>query len=276
MAKKAVDAAKAKAAKQKKIAIGGGALLLVLMAVEVPMMMKKLHHGPQVYADANAATTPAPTAPAPAPATTDPLAPPTLAGAPAATPTTTPTGSGLVADPTPPVGPGQLAAFSRFETKDPFASGSATTTTGPASPTAPTTPKVPAPPTPPKQPAGGSTTPPAPPVPPPTSAVISINGVRETVTVGGDFPAAGPMFELKSLTAHTAKIAIAGGSYADGAPTLTLRENKPVTLQNTADGSRFTIELLPQGTAVAAPAGTGATATPIATTPTTTTTSAGP
>jgi hypothetical protein len=54
-----------------------------------------------------------------------------------------------------------------------------------------------------------------------------------------------------SLTSKTATITIVGGSYADGAPTLTLKLNKPVTLQNTADGTKYTIVLLPQGTAAA-------------------------
>jgi hypothetical protein len=269
MAKKALDPAKAKAAKQKKIAIVGGALLLIIMAVEVPMMMKRLHRpttSPVVATDTQ--TTAA------APASTDPLAPPTLAGAPAAT-TTASTPTGLVADPQPQAGPGQLAAFSRFETKDPFAPGNAAT--GPASPSTPKTPKVPAPPTPPKQPAGGSSTPPAPPVPPPTSAVIAVNGQLESVAVGADFPAANPMFHLVSLTETTAKIAIAGGSYADGSPTLTLRVKKPVTLQNTADGSRFTIELLPQGTTVPTAGSPGGSVTiPTTTTAATTTTTSGP
>ena len=44
MAKK-IDPIKAKAAKQKKIAIGGAVLLVLLMAVEVPKTMKRLHGG---------------------------------------------------------------------------------------------------------------------------------------------------------------------------------------------------------------------------------------
>ena len=52
------------------------------------------------------------------------------------------------------------------------------------------------------------------------------------------------------MTRHTATISIAGGSYATGAATVTLRENKPVTLMNTADGTRYTLVLKPAGTAV--------------------------
>jgi hypothetical protein len=77
------------------------------------------------------------------------------------------------------------------------------------------------------------------------------------------------MFELVSLTNTTAKVSVAGGSYADGAATLTLRVNKPVTLVNTADGTRYTLELFPQGTvASSTPSGT-------TTPPATTTTSSG-
>jgi hypothetical protein len=69
-----------------------------------------------------------------------------------------------------------------------------------------------------------------------------------------------------SLTQKSAKVAIAGGSYADGAPAMTLTVGTPVTLQNTADGTRYTLLLEPQGTQVPAsttPTGT----TPAATTP---------
>jgi hypothetical protein len=104
--------------------------------------------------------------------------------------------------------------------------------------------------------------------------VISVNDQLESVSVGSDFPAANPMFHLVSLTETTAKISIAGGSYANGSATLTLRVKKPVTLQNTADGSRFAIELLPQGTAAPTP-GTPSSAAPAATAPASTT-SAGP
>src|SRR5207302_8514321 len=108
--------------------------------------------------------------------------------------------------------------------------------------------------------------------PAPGSAVISVNGTLFSVAVGTDFPQASstdssivPLFHLVSLSAHTAKISIAGGSYANGAPTVTLTENKPVTLMNTADGTRYKLILKPAGTAAStAP-------TPTTTTPTSTT-----
>jgi hypothetical protein len=90
--------------------------------------------------------------------------------------------------------------------------------------------------------------------PAPGSAVISVNGTLMSVTVGGDFPADQPLFHLISLTAHSAKISIVGGSYASGAPSVTLRENKPLTLMNTADGTRYKLVLKPVGTPVPAAA----------------------
>jgi len=91
-----------------------------------------------------------------------------------------------------------------------------------------------------------------------------VNGTLYTVATKTDFPqptstdpTAAPVFHLVSVTAHTAKISIAGGSYATGAQTVTLRENKPVTLMNTADGTRYTLVLRPLGTAVPTGTSTG-------------------
>jgi hypothetical protein len=90
-----------------------------------------------------------------------------------------------------------------------------------------------------------------------------VNGTLYSVAVGTDFPQASasdssvvPLFHLVSVTAHTAKISIVGGSYANGSPTVTLTENKPLTLMNTADGTRYKLILKPVGTAVSAPAAT--------------------
>jgi len=68
-------------------------------------------------------------------------------------------------------------------------------------------------------------------------------------------------------------VTIAGGSYADGASALTLTVGQPVTLQNTADGTRYTLLLEPQGTPVPSPP---TSTTPGSTTPTTTTPSVVP
>jgi hypothetical protein len=249
MAKKSVDPLKAKQKKQKIIAAVLGVALLGVLAFEVPRVMKmmKTPAAPVAQTTTTATTT--------TPAGTPTLAAPTLGGAQQPAPTTGPTGS-LAATPVATVQDGQLTSFSRFASKDPFAqqlSDSTSSSTSPASPggsssggaSASSSPKVP----------GNA--------PAPGSAVISVNGTLYTVATKTDFPqptstdpSVVPVFHLVSVTAHTAKISIAGGSYATGAQTVTLRENKPVTLMNTADGTRYTLVLKPLGTAV--PTGTTA------------------
>ena len=267
MARKNVaDAAKAKAEKQKKIAIGLVVLLAGAGAYAVHTMMSLNKSGgakPEVAAVDTTGTT---TTPATAPTAALPAAP-TLGGAlPTDTTTTPSTGSTQLIDSVQaPVDTGQLQSFSLFESKDPFNAGgpgSSSTAAAPSSggSSGSTTSK------PPKTPPA----PPAPPVAPPTSAVISVNGTSESVQAGSNFPVASPVFQLLSLTETTAKVAVAGGSYASGASTLTLKVNKPVTLVNTADGTRYTLTLLPQGTVASAPASSSS-APPAGTTPTTTT-----
>jgi hypothetical protein len=75
-------------------------------------------------------------------------------------------------------------------------------------------------------------------------ATISVNGIPGTVTVGGSFPTTAQVFTLVSLTRTSAKIGIAGGSYENGAATVTLLKGKTVTLMNTADGARYTLRLV--------------------------------
>jgi hypothetical protein len=258
---KPADAAKAKAAKQKKLVIALSAVLVLAMGYAVKTMMGMSGGGGQPQA-APTAPVPAPVTPAATPTAT-PVAP-SLAGTPLGVPTTpAPPTADLVAAVKPTASTGQLQSFSLFESKDPFASSSAAKTpgasgsgSGPGSG---------------KKPAAPPVTPPAPPAPPVTTAVISVNGVSELVTSGGAFPSANPIFQLATLTEKTAGITVVGGSYATGAPTLTLRVNKPVTLQNTADGTRYTLLLLPQGTTPTASAGGsgGSSTPPAATTPTT-------
>jgi hypothetical protein len=254
MAKK-IDPFKAKQRKQKILAGVLGVGLLGVLAFQVPRVMKQLNPPPTPSVSGGATTTTA----APPPGTPT-LAAPTLQGAqPTSAPTTPNTGS-LVSSPAPPVQDGVLASFSRFASKDPFApqihadnggsSGAKGSSGGSGSSS------------------GGSTPPPPGVSPAPGSAVITVNGTAYDVAVGTDFPQASPtdptivpLFHLVSLTASTGKISIVGGSYSSGARTVTLKVNKPVTLMNTADGTRYTLVLKPQGASV-----------PDATDPTTTTT----
>jgi hypothetical protein len=262
--KNVADAAKAKAEKQKKIAIGLIVLLALAGAYAVHTMMSlnksSASSKPQVAA---VDTTAGSATPAPAPTTALPAAP-TLSGAlPTATTATGSTGSSQLIDAVhAPAGAGQLQSFSLFESKDPFNAGGpgAATGTKPSSSSGGTGSSTSKPPK----------TPPAPPLAPPTSAVISVNGTSESVTTGSNFPLASPVFQLVALTASTAKVSVAGGSYASGAATLTLKVNTPVTLVNTADGTRYTLTLLPQGTVPSAPASSSSSSSS-STTPTTTT-----
>jgi hypothetical protein len=95
-----------------------------------------------------------------------------------------------------------------------------------------------------------------------------VNAAPESVSSGANFPAANPnasangVFNLRSLTATTATVAIVGGSYASGSQTITLHVNKPVTLVNTADGTRYTLMLNPQGTVAPAGASSGSSTVP--------------
>jgi flagellar hook-length control protein FliK len=243
MAKKTLDPFKAKQRKQKIMAIVLGVIFVGVAAFEVPRVMKMMKTPPNPHANDVTSTTAAPTG-------TPSLAAPTLRGA--EDPTGAPTGS-LTSSDTPAMQDGQLASFSRFSSKDPFSqqlsdehpatpsSGSSGSGSGSGSglgsPTGVTS---------------GPTTSPR-----PGSAVISVNGVLYTVATNGDFPQASaadpsavPLFHLISLTAHSAKISIVGGSYSSGSPAVTLSENKAVTLVNTADGTRYTLILKPAGTNV--------------------------
>jgi hypothetical protein len=255
------DTAKEKAAKQKKTVIVLGVVLAgaVAFAAHTMMGMSGSPSSAPQASTTTAASTSAPAAPA---GTALPAAPSLGSIAPTAT-TPSASTSPLVSAVQAPVDTGQLQSFSLFESKDPFHTsgpGAGGASSSPSSPSGGTS-------------SGGGSAPkipPAPPAPPPTSAVISVNGTSESVLSGSNFPAASPVFQLLSLTATTAKISVVGGSYATGAGTLTLKVNKPVTLVNTADGTRYTILLMPQGTqasasgpAVAAP-GSTTTTTPVA------------
>jgi hypothetical protein len=253
MAKASILDPKVRAAKKKKQAIVLGVLFLAVVAFQGPRTMKMLHGSapPEAAATTPAATTPAPTAPA-APA----------AGGTAQSVSASVGADALVvnADLQPAPLEGQLADLTLFSSKDPFvqkdedvpadASGGTggTSSSSGGGKTAGSADK------------GGTgtsgdgksegvtppttTKPTEPAAPAPTSAVLSVNGVQETVSVKSDFPAASPRFHLVSLTAKTAKISIAGGSLATGAPTVTLELGKPTTLMNTADGTRYVIVLV--------------------------------
>ena len=250
MASRKVNEAKAKAKKQKIIAIGGGVLLVAILAFEIPNTMKlmKQNGGSQQSSSQSAAATTTTTVSTTPAAGTPPadgsLTPPTLSGsAPASTPESS---SGLVnSDPAPAAADGQLSKLDQFVAKDPFkqqlaVTGSTDAPTGTDKTS--TTPDGSVPPTDPT-----STTPtPSPPVANATIATISVNGTSEDVQAGDTFPksAAQPYFQLVSLGSSSVKIGIAGGSLAGGGETVTLAKGKKLTLMNTADGTKYVLQLV--------------------------------
>ena len=240
---------KAKEKKQKIIAAVGGVLLLGLLAFQVPRTMKMLNQS---------ATPPPPPATAPSTVPTDPSVLPTPgAVGVGAGPTASGGGTLVDSDLQPTAASGQLEAFGRFSSKDPFVeqiqepgsggggdsgSGSSSSSSGGSKqpsesgdggvvgkPSAPS--------------GGGGSKPSA----AAGSAVISVNGAEETVAVGGDFPKDSPVFTLVKLVGGEARIAIAGGALASGSPTTTLRKGKTLTLVNTADGTRYELKLVSVG-----------------------------
>src|SRR5262249_4711686 len=250
MRKKKFDP-KAKAKRQKMIAAAGGVLLLGLLAFQVPRTMKMLKQNQGTSSSSSSATS---TTAAPG---STPLAPPALggssaSGASAVSPTETSVDG--VNDPSNPLPPaaGQLVSFSTFKGKDPFhqqitdwggAAGSgspggwscASLTPKPAAKT--------------KRTLGGvviakGTTAKTTASAKVTKAMIMVNGSPSLVAVGASFPASSPVFTLVSLTRSAAKIGIAGGSYENGAATVTLARGKTITLMNTADGTRYVLRLV--------------------------------
>jgi hypothetical protein len=211
---------KAKEAKQKKILVAGAALLAILLVVQVPKLMHR-----------SAAPVAAP------PTVTTPTEPGTTAPAPAAA-------SLADTDVPPAADDGQLVQFDLFDAKDPFVQqvkdAPAATTPADAANAGPAPAKPAAAPPVPTATTGAFTTS-APPVPKTSVARISIGGKVEQLVAKAEFPADAPAFELVSFTIGKAEIAVAGGSFKSGDPTLTLLKGQTVTLENTADGSRYVL-----------------------------------
>jgi hypothetical protein len=219
MAAKKVNVAQAKAARQKKIAIAGGVLLVIVLVIQVPRMMKQLKGSSPPAAAAPAAPTPAPATP--------------VAGVPTAVAATD-----------------KLVSFESFSSKDPFiqqvsesaaapppakssttsgtASATATTTTGASQPTSFKTDAG----------AGSSTKKGA------QTATIQVNGTEQTVGESKTFPKSDPVFKLVSVSDGSVEVAIADGSFKDGDKTITLTEGKSVTLLNTANDKRYKLLLV--------------------------------
>jgi hypothetical protein len=243
--KKRVDPIKQREKRAKMGAIAGCVLLLAVAAYEVPSALKVMNKKP-----------PPGTTYDPGPAGGGSSALPSVAVQNTASGVTS--NGGLANTDVQPVSAaGQLVSFALFKTKNPFSpqvsggglppdtSGTTTTTPvgvgGTTTPTTTTT--TPTTTTPgslvPSSPGGTTTT-----VAPPPSVAISVNGAVSHVGTDGTFPSSSPVFRLLSYKKGSADVGIVGGSYADGGGQLTLKEGVPVTLQNTTDGKRYTLQLL--------------------------------
>lgn len=151
--------------------------------------------------------------------------------------------------------PSQLASFSRFPAKDPFAalvklpSGSVGSTTPAATNPAP---KIKAPP---KAPPVAfkiepqKTQSPAPSGPMVPAAVLKIDGKRKVIPLGTMFPANAPVVRLVAVGAKEIWLELVGGSFANGETSLKVMKGHPVTLVNTTQGTRFTLALVKPTTA---------------------------
>lgn len=225
------DLHESKQRRAKKIAIGGGIVLALLLAWEIPHFL-----GGHKSATPPAATTTAPVG-STTPGTTTPAA--TAPGAPAATPTAS---AKLTNSDLPPSNTKeQLSSFSTFASKDPFnqqvtvnsgLAGSGTSTGSASTP--------------------ASSAPPASSSPVVTAArtlahsgavTIMVNGKHESVRVGASFPSSNPTFRLVSLSRAGARIGIANGSYSSGAQTILLRLNRTLTLVDSTNGVRYKLQL---------------------------------
>jgi pyruvate/2-oxoglutarate dehydrogenase complex dihydrolipoamide acyltransferase (E2) component len=228
---------KAKARKQKIVAAVLTVVLLGVLVYQAPTILGMFGGG-----SATAQSEPAPAAPA---------APAAPVGAPAAAATPAPAAGASAqlvdSDVAPTPATGQLVAFDRFESKDPFAQQLAENDGTNRQPE-PDEDAAPA-----KNETKSTAQPQAQPVAAPAkspakSAEISVNGKAATVELGGTFMPIDPVFRLTALTSGSAKVGIVGGTYASGSQTITLQAGgKPVTLMNTGDGTTYVLRLLSVG-----------------------------
>ncbi len=225
---------KAKAKRQKIIAGVLGLALVGVLIFQAPKIMSMFGGGSSTTASEPTGTTPVPV-------------PVTTPGAPVAAPIPVGGSAQLVdSDPALVPGDGQLVAFDRFESKDPFAPQISDSLS--VSAPAPSVPVDAASKS--QDPEGAASLPTAgaAPAPAQAAATISINGVSHDVKVGATFPETDPIFKLTSLKGDTAKVGIVGGGYANGSQTVTLKKGgKPVTLMNTADGTTYVLRLVSVG-----------------------------
>ena len=227
------DIREAKDRRAKKLAIGGAVLLAVVLAWEIPHFLSGKKSA------APAGTTTAAAVDSTTPGVTTPAA--TATGTPAsATPVSTPSPKLTSSDQPPRHSKGQLASFSTFASKDPFVQQVTVAPTGTdASGTAPVVGTTSSTSSSSKKPVLTART-----LAQSGAVRISVNGRPESVRVGTSFPSSNPMFKLVSVNKGSVKIGIADGSYSNGAQTVSLRLNSPLTLVDSTNGVRYKLQLL--------------------------------
>jgi len=221
----------AKDRRAKKIAIGGGVLLAILLAWEVPHYLGGKKSSAPAPTPA-ASTTPSGTTPA----TMTPATTATGVTAAASTPATS---TKLPNSDMPPKhSKQQLAGFSTFASKDPFIQQitaddgtGATVTSSTTAPTSSTKSRN-------QTVLTGRT------LAHSGGVRISVNGRPEFVRIGASFPRSNPVFRLVSVTRAGVRVGIANGSYSSGAQTVSLGFSRMVTLVDTANGARYKLQLL--------------------------------
>lgn len=283
MARKTQAQADARQRKQKIIVAVGGVVLVALLAIQGPKLMNRGSSAASTTSESTSASTTSESTSAKTPSTAA-GSETTVAATPVVRTVKAPKSqtarlAGVVIVPEQPVaaGEGQLNSFSLFTTKDPFVQqikkddlptpGQVAAAGRQPAPAAPK-PAPAAPPTGGGSTAGASTgtaagtgtgpgtvAPSGPslpavgsgrqlPLPAPTMALLRVNGKVQAVGLKKRFPASDKAFVLRSLKRDGATIAVAGGSFAGGTPTLTLRFGRAVTLVNTATGVRYVLRLI--------------------------------
>jgi hypothetical protein len=183
-------------------------LLLVLLPF---FLLLVAWQGPKMYKSLFAQPPP----PEAAPATTAPTA--TTPAAPAApgTPAPAPAAGSLAdSEPLPSAAQDQLLSFSRFSSRNPFIPPVGTVVEQPDADAAAL-----------------------------TSAVIDVNGVSETVSVNGTFPASDPAFQLVSLSETAAVVGLTSGAFEGGQANVQIAVGERVELV-ADDGVTFTVTIV--------------------------------
>jgi hypothetical protein len=247
----------AKDRRAKKLAIGGGVLLVAVLAYQMSHMLggKKAAAAPAVTTTA-VGTSSAPTATGTTGAAVAPTTAPGTAGA-AVLPMS---GSTKLtnSDAEPERSKSELDSFSDFSGKDPFAqqlsSGTGSTTSTTSSTSSGQTTSATSPNTAIQTTSAhkhfarqGSSAPSSRSLAQTGLTTIAVNGRVETVRVGAGFPSANPLFRLVSVSNGVARIGLADGSYSSGAHTVSLAAGHTLTLVDTADGIRYKLQLRAAG-----------------------------